>query len=1034
MNAQSPAQLGADDVIRFADTAHFQRELAGNLGRGRVFVRTRRKFELRSIIQVKVEVPSSYDLIDAAAEVVFNRDGFLGLELVDFIQTILPIFERWTQIADGGLDPDTVEQTIVGPAPIPEAAMARSERSERANTATRSRRRPAVAITADLVPEVPPPRRRRPNTDDLAMFETTRRIPTDSDDEPPAEALPLIADAQVTPDAPITPNAPTLPPELDPARAADALTVESQAPVDLQDIIAPEAPTPNAETAAPVDEALRGGVAAAGLDALQDRQQKLMRTTPGGVLTVTDPIDLLGLYLSQVRHGSLTVFGGPSGGLGERVRVKVRGLQVIDLVGEVVARVGDWLTLSIDDPDAMRTLVADAQQAWAAAIANLAGAPLAAPQKGAAASASRPSAPKADLEAHDAKHSDETPPAPSPDDAPQAKAGNDDASSPKSSNDLPPPASSAESADIDAAPKPAATADPAPKSAATADAAPAEPVPPRLENDMVVFAHRDDLKREMEANLKNGGLFVISEPIEIRSKRRLRVKVGADVLPVTLETDVVFANGGRVGFSVANTPSAQNDLRKYLSGELPLDAPGPDSAMPQTGGLQSADIASLNEDAVRSSDVQTFAGKLAAPPDDRDLISLQDDRVEDPAELGAVSVLRLFEYIVRKRWKGVLTVRDDDQVRRVWTHEGSVAFIESEPFEESTGLGRLLVSQKKVSEAQLREALDKSRQTNRSLGRSLVLLGTLKRADITSALREQVRLKMDNSFTWRRGRYEWTPWTEPPGQADLILTRGIGVMARHIRSRLEHLNIGEVEGLFGRSISRTVGHAADVDTVATSLQLMPRDLRFLELQVDGTKTITDAVLGSPLGRLASLRLVALGLALGFVKFTDRAQPRKRDSTASGGANPAEKRIKAEMQERLLLLKSQNHFERLGVHWSAHHRSYRAAYDKAMKELDLKKPPLKGCPDEIKALVRQLRSELESAFRGLNDAQQRTAYRKKLFDKTEREYASDMLVKQGEVALMRGDRMQAIECLETAVELNATQRNRSLLTSARGGRA
>ncbi|MEM7676583.1 MAG: hypothetical protein AAF449_11330, partial [Myxococcota bacterium] len=331
-------------------------------------------------------------------------------------------------------------------------------------------------------------------------------------------------------------------------------------------------------------------------------------------------------------------------------------------------------------------------------------------------------------------------------------------------------------------------------------------------------------------------------------------------------------------------------------------------------------------------------------------------------------------------------------------------------------------------------ALDKSRQTNRSLGRSLVILGTLKKAEITGALREQVRLKMDSTFTWPSGRYEWTPWTEPPGQADLILTRGIGVMARHLRGRLEHLNVSEIEALFGRSIGRSIAHAADVDTVATSLQLSPRDLRFLELQVDGTKTVNDAVLGSPLGRLASLRLVALGLGLGFVKFTDRARPQRRESTASGGANPADKRLKAEMQERLRLLKSQNHFERLGVHWSAHHRSYRAAYDKAIKELDLTQPPLKGCADEVKSIVRQLRAELESAFKGLNDAQQRTLYRKKLFDKTEREYASDMLVKQGEVALMRGDRMHAIECLETAVELNATQRNRSLLTSARGGRA
>ena len=57
----------------------------------------------------------------------------------------------------------------------------------------------------------------------------------------------------------------------------------------------------------------------------------------------------------------------------------------------------------------------------------------------------------------------------------------------------------------------------------------------------------------------------------------------------------------------------------------------------------------------------------------------------------------------------------------------------------------------------------------------------------------------------------------------------------------------------------------------------------------------------------------------------------------------------------------------------------------------------------------------------------------MFDKTAREYAADMLVKQGEVALMRSDRVEAIELLETAVELNPSKRNQSLLQTAREGR-
>ena len=42
--SSSPAQLGADNVIRFVDAGHFLSELAGNLCRVRAFVRSRGQF------------------------------------------------------------------------------------------------------------------------------------------------------------------------------------------------------------------------------------------------------------------------------------------------------------------------------------------------------------------------------------------------------------------------------------------------------------------------------------------------------------------------------------------------------------------------------------------------------------------------------------------------------------------------------------------------------------------------------------------------------------------------------------------------------------------------------------------------------------------------------------------------------------------------------------------------------------------------------------------------------------------------------
>jgi hypothetical protein len=82
------------------DSDHFLRELAGNLGRGRAFVRTRREFELQDALTVQIEAPGVKWKVRAEAVVVFSRDGFVGLEFENFEQLVLPELDRLGQDAE----------------------------------------------------------------------------------------------------------------------------------------------------------------------------------------------------------------------------------------------------------------------------------------------------------------------------------------------------------------------------------------------------------------------------------------------------------------------------------------------------------------------------------------------------------------------------------------------------------------------------------------------------------------------------------------------------------------------------------------------------------------------------------------------------------------------------------------------------------------------------------------------------------------------------------------------------------------------
>lgn len=1024
MGSQSgrPAQLGADNVIRFLDADHFLRELAGNLGRGRAFVRTRRDFELQTSIQLEIEAPGIPWKVDADAVVVFSRDGFVGLEFEDFEAVVLPKLDRLGQEAEEakalpaertviapiptfGTDAGeasrvgaaevhiTEEEEVTGSSmhmrPLPPAAPEEPQRKARDRNTTVVQEAPPV-LGATLADEDLPAEGQLEEEDpveddgtqDLRLYERSvrkRRLrsssstaPISAADDADAQERAGARDDLATFDAPM-PRLLVDPAEQPPAPLAEVVAEPAKDPVG--DPVLEPAPSQVTEET-PVADPPAPSIPAMGLEVFQDRKRRFARATAGGVLKLGGEGDLIGLYLSQIRHGLLTVIGGPEGEVGETATLKIAMGRVVTIEAEILARVGDWLTLAIPDPAPVAELLREAKDALKSLFEEIAGEPLVttAPE------------PEVGLE-----------PAP----APEPKLEPEPAPEPEQ--------------------RPAP--EPEPESTAPEEKEDAPRVP-KLEGDTVAFERPRDVAHEISANLQNGGLFVESSPLPLRAKKRLTVSIGGRPTGVGLDAEVVFANDGRVGFMVSNAHDALPKLQKIVeTGDIPEhDGEG------STLDLDAHQISSAQQ----RDDAGPIKGRIEPPLTMGRILEFQSRRI-DETDLTQTTLLQIFDYLVREGWRGVLDVQSEDRTLSIWMHEGSVAFVARKPLEESMALGRILINMKRLNDAGLRQGLETGSQTKKSLGRTLVALGLIKKSDLSAALREQSRLILDEAFDWKGGRYEWNKWREPPGEADLILTKGIGIMSRHLRRRYEALGSTEVEVLFGKNMGRRVARNDEIDRVAGPLQLQPKELRFIQLQLDGTRPISDAVLGSPIGRLASLRLVGVLLSLGQLQFTDGNQEVVREATAIRREPSAFVRVKKELKERLALLRDMNHFEVLGVHWSSHHRGHRAAYEKIRREFDLKRPPLAGAPDDVKSLAKELNGIIDAAWATLSDADKRKSYRKQLFDRTEREYAADMLVKQGEVALMRGDRVSAIEALETAVELEPSQRNRQLLATAREGR-
>jgi hypothetical protein len=433
------------------------------------------------------------------------------------------------------------------------------------------------------------------------------------------------------------------------------------------------------------------------------------------------------------------------------------------------------------------------------------------------------------------------------------------------------------------------------------------------------------------------------------------------------------------------------------------------------------------------------SGRLERPPSPQSLLSLPEHRLEalEDVEGASASVFALFDVLARRRARGVLALRGDAVERLIYLHEGSVVFVDGRPAVDEHLLGRILVGAKKLTEGALREALEKAQRARKPLGRVLVLGGVVPQPVIVQALREQTRLKVEAALGIAHGTWEWRAWSEPPTSADLVAVGGIGLVTRYARHVFDHVTATDLEALFAPLQGRVVELSGELPVDSPLLGLQPKELRFVEGWIDGKRTLADALTGSPVGRLASLRLIAFGLTVGLMRIRGGVggvrRAAGRGSTDGRGLAALRKQLADDVRQ----LREQSSFEVLGVHWSAHPRSFQAAYLKVKTRFDPAKVDVAGAPAEVRAELQRLAREaldlVDTAYKKLTSDAERSAYRKELFDSTEREYGAEMLIKQGEVMLLRGDRIGGLEAFEMAYELSPTAKNKALLAAAREGR-
>lgn len=120
----------------------------------------------------------------------------------------------------------------------------------------------------------------------------------------------------------------------------------------------------------------------------------------------------------------------------------------------------------------------------------------------------------------------------------------------------------------------------------------------------------------------------------------------------------------------------------------------------------------------------------------------------------------LLAEIHRWRGTGALLLKREKVKKIVFFRDGRAESVKSNLLSEC--LGRIMVREKMISEAECGESLTRMKASQRQQGTVLVEMGCISPHNLTYALRLQLQVKLFDVFGWEDGDYQFNPKVAPP--------------------------------------------------------------------------------------------------------------------------------------------------------------------------------------------------------------------------------------------------------------------------------
>ncbi len=376
--------------------------------------------------------------------------------------------------------------------------------------------------------------------------------------------------------------------------------------------------------------------------------------------------------------------------------------------------------------------------------------------------------------------------------------------------------------------------------------------------------------------------------------------------------------------------------------------------------------------------------------------------------LSATPFPRLLHSLYRRRATGALFLLRDAVKKIVYFREGHPSYIKSNVLGEC--LGKVLVREGMITEAQCKESLRRMKQSHRQQGTVLIEMGIISPQNLVVGLELQLRTKLLDIFSWTRGEYLFQSQAKVPADVIQLEIPCATLILDGLRVCWDAARLEEALAPYW---DQHLAPNESPELRFQELSLLDEEQMILD-GIDGLRTLRQIAAESPLPRTRTLAVLYALIATSVME--PRAEPEEIKPAPEREPPAEEEPLRAQLAAQLVSLRQRDAYGILGVQVSASDAAIEQAYSVLAREYHPDR--FRNAPPETRQLSDEIFGLIFEAYREIASAELRGHYRARLntaeLAEVSSTLAGERLRAQAEELCRAGRFAEAVRRLEGAL--------------------